>query len=640
MLDPNALSQLSQLKTEIVASKDYAEGTVAATSGRYGFVRTDDGRDAFLSPDKMDRLLPGDRVKIVIVKNKKDKNEAEVEKLLSSELTKFVGQYRIKGAGHFVVPSGAKFTRWIFVPPAQRKGSKEGDYVVAKVARHPFKDGKAQANVVFRIGQPNDDFIEHKYTKAKYDLNYRSDGAIQEQMDAIQARIESTELGDRADHSDTAFFTIDSASTLDMDDALSVTQHDDGNYTLAVAIADPSSFISNSSPLGKRSQKSSQSCYLLGGTVPMLPSVLSHNTFSLEQEKLRPALLCELDIAATGEVTSSRFQLTKIRSHSKLSYLQVSEFLDTTEGTVPEELKAQLTILKELAGIRRAYREEHYLVAADQDDFDFQLDKQGKIESIARRQRNSAQKLVEESMIAANIAAGELLAKHNTGLHLIHNGFRPERIGEAHAVLKEDAIEHNDLTDLSGFVHLHKSLSKSKETAALIPPLRRMMQTGELSTNPSPHMSMGVAHYANITSPIRRFADLYNHWCLQSILSESKAPTLSDTEVADLNESVRNGRQADRELQQWLVCQYVKSLLGSSSSGRIRIITQQGFGVKLNDNGIEGFVLFSKGVDKSYDAKRMTLTVGDHCYRIDDDVDIVIKDVDFDKRRIAFTLPE
>jgi len=81
MFDPNTLAQLNKLKTDIQSSKDYAEGTVAATSGRFGFVRTDDGRDAFLSPEKMDRLLHGDRVKVSITENDKGKLEAEKKRL-------------------------------------------------------------------------------------------------------------------------------------------------------------------------------------------------------------------------------------------------------------------------------------------------------------------------------------------------------------------------------------------------------------------------------------------------------------------------------------------------------------------------------------------------------------------------------
>ncbi len=644
MLDPQALAKLSQLKSDIQATKDYAEGTVAATSGRFGFVRTDDGRDVYLSPDKMDRLLPGDRVKINVLTHKDGKLEAELEKLLDSELKKFVGQYRVKGAGHFVAPSGGQFNRWIFVPPAQRKNIKQGDFVIAKIAKHPYRDGRAQANIVFRIGQPNDDFIEHKYTKAKYELNYRSDGAHQKQTEHIQAQFGEPAGDIRKDSLDLVFFTIDSAATLDMDDALHVARDDStGNFTLTVAIADPSSFIDIDSPLARQAQSCSQSVYLLGGTVPMLPASLAHHAFSLEPEKMRPALVCSMEIDGTGQILNATFSFSSVRSQHKLNYEQVAAFLDAPETageSVPEDVKAPLQLALELAKLRRQYRETHYLVTEDHDDYDFQIDAKGKINAISRRQRNSAQQLVEEAMIAANITAGEFLAEHKLGLHTILRGFREERIGEVKALLKEETIAHEALNSLSGHVALMKALRADEAKSRLIPALRRTMQGGELSSSTEPHLGMGLAHYATITSPIRRFADLYNHWCIQSILTESSAPTLTEDSLLKLNEQIRTGRQADRELQQWLICQYVESQLGAKATGRIRIVTQHGFGVKLTENGIEGFVLFGKDTQKTFDAKRLTLTVGEQTYRIDDEVDVLIKSVDMDKRRIGFELGE
>lgn len=638
MLDPNALAQLNQLKSDIQASKDYAEGTVAATSGRFGFVRTDDGRDVFLSPEKMDRVLHGDRVKISVSENSKGKLEADLEKLLNSDISKFVGQYRVKGAGHFVAPSGTQFNRWIFIPPNQRKGSKDGDYVVAKMSRHPYKDGKAQANVVFRIGQPNDDFIEHKYTKAKYDLNYRTSDAFNNQAKTTAELIDREEFGQREDLSELGFVTIDSASTLDMDDAL-YAEEIDGTFTLYVAIAAPSQFIEQQSPIAAQARKSGQSVYLLGGTVPMLPAQLAHHGFSLEEGKKRPALVAKLTISKTGEVTGSSFSQATIKSQHKLSYDQVADFLENkNDEDIAEETQSCLNTLLTIATLRRQWRDEHYLINDDQGDFEYRLDGKGHIESIELRARNVAQQIVEEAMIATNIEAGIFLQQANSGLHTVHQGFREDRIGEVHALLKEEEKDSDDINTLEGHVRLMKMLAADEEKAKLIPALRRMMQASELSPAANPHLGLGVPAYATITSPIRRYADLFNHWCIAAIINGQNAPKLTETELEALNENIRNGRQADRELQQWLICIYTSALKGESAQGKIRIVTQQGFGVKLESNGIEGFVLFDKKTEKSFDAKRMTLTVADQTYYIGDEVSIKIDAIDMDKRRIAFSL--
>lgn len=638
MLDSSALSQLSQLKSDIQASKDYAEGTISATGGRFGFVRTDDGRDAYLAPEKMDRVLAGDRVKISIVTNDQGKLEANLEAYFSSEISKFVGQYRIKGKGHFVVPLGGKFNRWIFVPPKQRKGAKDGDYVVAKMSKHPYKDGKAQANVLFRVGAPDDAFIEHKFVKAKYELNYRSEDKVKAQSEDIAKTVETLSDENRINLCDKDFVTIDSASTLDMDDALSVEKTDEG-FVLFVAIADPGSFIQNGSPLAQQAQKAGQSVYLLGGAVPMLPSHLAHHTFSLEEEKVRPALVCEIHIAADGKITTFSFKRALIRSKHKLSYEQVADFLENENNSVPADIEANLRLLKTMSDARRQERNTNSLVSDDHADYDYSLNQRGHIENIVARPRNLAQQIVEESMIATNICAGKYLAENKLGLHSTHKGFREDRLGEVKALLKEEEIPADDINDYSQHIALMKTLASSEKLSVLIPPLRRMMQAAEMSTTPSAHLGLGLENYAPITSPIRRFTDLHNHWCIISSLSEDQtAPPFNETNVNALNETNRNGRQADRELQQWLSCIYTQNLLNTVAKGQIRIVTQQGFGVKLIKNGIEGFVLFDKKTEKNFDAKRMTLTVNDRVFRIGDEVEITIKSVDMDKRRIAFEL--
>ncbi|MFT7558732.1 MAG: exoribonuclease-2 [Flavobacteriales bacterium] len=641
MLDPSVLSQLTQLKTDIQASKEYAEGSVAATNGRFGFVRLDDGRDAFLSPDKMDRLLPGDRVRVCLKENDKGKLEADVEKLLSSELERYVGQYRVKGAGHFVVPTGIHFNRWVFIPPQSRKGAKDGDFVIARISRHPQRDGKTQAKVVFKIGQPDESSIEHKYVKAKYELNQKPNDDVRIQSTEIQKTVEDGDLGERHDYSELPFVTIDSPMTLDMDDAIAIKTHDDGSSILYVAIADPGSQITQGSALAKQAERNTQSVYLLGGAVSMLPPALAHYTFSLEEGKKRPALVCEISVAADGTITESTFKKGLICSRHKLNYDQVGEYLQSRDNTiVPDDVSEALVQLEVLSKLRRAYREKNYLILDEHIDYDYNLGDNGKIDNVKIRPRNAAHQIVEEAMVACNLSAGEFLGKNNTGLFNSHAGFREERIGEALAVLKEENVECADINSYDGHLALIKTLAADDELSKLIPPLRRMMQNSELSFTHGPHLGMGVPAYATVTSPIRRFADLYNQWCIHAIIDGTPVPDNGQERSDAINAQLQLGRQADRELMQWLITQYTEGLIGQTAEGKIRIVTQQGFGVRMSDTGIEGFILFPKKTEKKYDAKRMTLEVKGTNYRMEQVVKVKIVSVDMDKRRIALDLAD
>lgn len=645
MLDKSVLSQLTQLKADIEASKEYATGTVAGTNGRYGFVRLADGRDAFLAPEKMDRLLAGDEVKVCLVENKQGKLEAELEKLIRSPLRRFVGQYRVRGAGHFVVPIGETSKRWIFVPPKSRKYSKEGDFVIAEVNQHPYKDGKAQARVVFRIGQPDEPYIEQKYVKAKYDLNQRPANDLTAQLASIEDSFAQESFGDRKDFTHLNFVTIDAETTMDMDDAIVVEEGENGKQLLHVAIADPATFITPESSLAKSAQQATQTVYLIGGSVPMLPKRLSNYCFSLQEQKNRPALVCSITIESDGAIGDYQFNVGIIKSKYKLSYTNVAAFLeDTNAQAIPDDIKKSVKSLHDVAMARRKYRKEHNIVSQDHPDYDYQINDHGKIESITFRPRNTAQQVVEEAMLSINHCAGSFLAKNNAGIHVRHAGFREDRLGEVKALLKEEDIECElDITTLEGYIALIKKLEAHDTKKHLLAPLRRLTKAGELSLASSAHLGMGMSHYATMSSPIRRFADLYNHWCIKDILSDSpnddvKKHSINEQALERISETIDKCRQADRELQKWLITDFTQSVIGTIGLGKIRIVTQQGFGVRLNELGIDGFILFDKKTPKKFDAKRMTLTVGEETYSLEQEVSVVVKSVDTEKKRIAFEL--
>ena len=643
MLDKNSIAQLSQLKQDILASKDVAEGTVVGTAGRFGFVKLDDGRTAFLNPEKMQKVLPGDRVRVNVVRNAKDQLEADFEAFLAASLTRFVGQYRIKGNAHFVAPTDKGVNRWIFLPPQNRPKCKEGDYVLAEIAKHPFDDGKAAAKIISHIGAEGSNFLHHNIVIAKYGLSrFWAKDAMAQAKSCESAAVPET----LRDLTHLPLVTIDSASTKDMDDALCTEAVEGGGWKLWVSIADPASFIAPGSFIAKSARYFSQTVYLPGRVLPMLPEGLATGAFSLQPEQLRAAITCEIDIAADGTLTGYEFSLAKIQSQKKLTYQQVAAWLDGDEQELSEcsdAIKDSIKALYDCATVRCEYRQKHHFVADDQADFDWTLNKQGFIESITKRARNKAHRLVEEAMVAANLCGGEFLAKNNTGIFATQTGFRPERLGEVKALLREELGEDfsgEDIDTPEGFLKLMHHLRGDDSYRHLLAPLRRFTLNAELADKPLPHLGMGVMHYAPITSPIRRYADLCNHWSIHQLLKHGKPQSQPAKLLEQLLLSLDNSRQASRELEQTLVCEYLSRHLDQQSAGTIRIVTQQGFGVRLNDTGMEGFVQIPKQVEKTFDAKRMTLTVADTCYALDAEVSVRVAAVDREKRRVKLELTD
>ncbi|AWF82061.1 RNAse R [Microbulbifer sp. A4B17] len=642
MLNADALKQLSQLKTDIRSSKEFAEGRVRGSNGKFGFVELDDGREAFLPPNEMERVFPGDRVRVSLSEENKGKLAAELDALLDSQLDYLVGQYVQRGQGHFIQPTQNGLSRWIFLPPKARGKAQPGEFIACKVNRHPFKDGRAQAKVETVIGKPDMPGIEHAYVVAQFKLPEQFGTGAQKQADTIAERL-SKVTSERTDLSKLGFATIDAETTRDMDDALAVSSRD-GGWTLHIAIADPSSVIDENSPLDKEAFNRAHSQYLPGETLPMLPRNLCENLFSLVPGELRPALVIHIDIDSDGTIGNSRYEFAAIRSQHKLSYEQVSRFIEGDDSAVPQEQQDSLRNLAAVYEARAAYRASHSLAMEDRPDYEILLNDQRKIEHIEKQERNIAQRMVEEAMLATNISMGGKLAKIEQGCFSVHLGFREERMGEVRSLLKELLPEHAeaDLGQLEHYLSLVKHLENHEEPQMknLLAVLKRMLRPGQLDNKVGAHLGLGLEAYATVTSPIRKYNDLHNHRVLRAAALGEKASTLADDKIESLQESLIRGRQANRALEQWLYAQFIEKKVGQEFTGKITLVNGAGIGVRLDDFGIDGFVRMNgdKKNLPAFDGKHLVLTHNEKRFHLEQEVSVKVASVDVDKRRIAFEL--
>ena len=644
MLNADALKQLNQLKTDIRSSKEFAEGRVRGSNGKFGFVVLDDGREAFLPPPEMERVFPGDRVRVSLNEDEKEKGKlsAELDSLIESELKYLVGQYVQRGQGHFIQPSQNGFSRWIFLPPRARGKAQPGEFIACSVNRHPFKDGKAQARVESVIGKPDMPGIEHAFVVAQHRLSEQFSDAALKQAEEIKGKLDSV-TAERKDLSEYGFATIDAASTRDMDDALAVTTRD-GGWTLHIAIADPSSLIEADSPLDKEAFKRAHSQYLPGETLPMLPRDLCEHLFSLVEGELRPVLAAHIDIDQDGSIGPAKYEFGAIRSQAKLSYEQVSKFIDGDDSAVPAEQMESLRNLAALSAARAEYRAGHSLLMEDRPDYAIYLNDKRKIERIEKQERNVAQRMVEEAMLATNIAMGHQLAELQQGCFSVHLGFRDERMGEVKSLLKEFLPEHaeKDLHQRENYLALVKYLETHDEPQMrnILAVLKRMLRPGQLSNTAGAHLGLGLDAYATVTSPIRKYNDLHNHRVLRAAVTKQQCKALGDAQIEAMQDSLIRGRQANRALEQWLYTQFMQDKVGQEFSGKVTLVNGAGLGVRLDDNGIDGFVRLNGNKKKlpKFDGKHLILTHDEQTYQLEQPVTVKVASVDVDKRRIALEL--
>lgn len=641
MLDKNALSQLKSLKQEIQKSTPRHEGRIRATSGRFGFVNTEEGEQFFVAPDEMEKVLPGDQVAFRVEPAGEGKEQAIIESVISTDITEFFGTYIIRGKGHFIEPDHNGLNRWIFVPPAKRMKAEDGDLVRGHISKHPFPHGKAQADIDEIIGKRGEAHIETRFTKAKWSLADTFAEDVTAEVSALVANGIEQAATDRTDLTHLPFVTIDSASTRDIDDALCAEAHSQG-WTLWVGIADPSAVISSGSALDKAAAERATSVYFPDEVIPMLPAELSEQLCSLQENENRLAMVVELKLQEDGSIEQVNIHQALIRSHAKLSYNQVAAFIDGDQAEIPAELHGPLVHLDACARALSQWRKTHCLIMDERPDFKLVFEDNGKVREIVRIERNQAHRLVEESMLACNRAVASWLAEKGSGFFIEHSGVRTERTGEVAALLKEHLpLERKpEFGTLEQYVSLMQQADQSASELPLRTIVSRQLERSNLSLEAKPHLGLGFQYYTTFTSPLRKYNDLLIHRIVRQLLT-GETPTLPDTDVLTAIQGQQtaariSANQSENWMKlQWLETQDKEQVL----SGTIVHMNSATITVRLDDSGIEGTIDRRKaGKEWTFDTKTISHYSESGRYVLGQSIKVKIKDIQPQARTARFNL--
>ena len=272
-------------------------------------------------------------------------------------------------------------------------------------------------------------------------------------------------------------------------------------------------------------------------------------------------------------------------------------------------------------------------------------DEQGRITAIVRQDRNDAHRLVEECMLAANRSAALWLREKrgtDRALYNGHAGFREERLESIGKLVDHALPEYSDVSvqELDGYRRVLSAASKADGPLPLRSIMARMLQPGELSAEPRPHFGLGFDCYSTFTSPLRKYNDLVVQRCIRACLDNSSGGDLSDDAIAQLQEKLRNVRQASRQMEQWLQYQYLaKQPSEQTYAGHIAHLNGGGFTVELHDSGISGFVEARSIPEKlSFDADTLRLYNDQQNYQLEQAVTVKVAEIDPFQRKLLFTL--
>ena len=638
MLQDNPL--LAQLKQQLHSQTPRAEGVVKATEKGFGFLEVDAQKSYFIPPPQMKKVMHGDRVTAVI-HTEKDRESAEPEVLIEPFLTRFVGKVAKKDDRLSIIPDHPLLRDAI--PCRAERGVehdfKEGDWAVAEMRRHPLKGDRGfYAELTQFITFGDDHFVPWWVTLARHNLEKEApEGAATEMRDEGLARRDLTALN---------FVTIDSASTEDMDDALYVEEAADGKLLLTVAIADPTAWIAEGTRLDDSAKIRAFTNYLPGFNIPMLPRELSDNLCSLRANEVRPVLACQMTVAADGTIEENiTFFAAIIESKAKLVYDEVSDWLENSGSWTPENdaIADQIRLLQRICLSRSEWRKTHALVFKDRPDYRFILGEKGEVLEIVAEPRRIANRIVEESMIAANICAARVLRdKLGFGIYNVHTGFDPANSEALAALLKthDVHVDPQEVLTLDGFCKLRRELD-AQPSGFLDSRIRRFQSFAEISTEPGPHFGLGLEAYATWTSPIRKYGDMVNHRLLKAIVKGESIARPGDETTVQMAERRRLNRMAERDVGDWLYARYLKDKAGTETRFAAEIIdvSRGGMRVRLVDNGAVAFIPapFLHAVRDELVCSQENGTVqikGEQAYKVTEVIDVTIAEVRMETRSV------
>ncbi len=634
---------LSALKKQFEKDKVQKEGTVKATDRGFGFLEVD--RDSyFIAPDDMRKVVHGDRISAFIENDDQGRQRAVPCKLSESFLKRFVARAVVSSGRLMCIPDHPNIRVHINCDDRREDKKlpvKSGDFVVCMLTKHALKDGEFRADIIERICQKNDPRAPWTVSLRRYDL------PLKEPEDQDFPFLEGSYA--REDLTAMPFVTIDSAHTQDMDDALYCERNEDG-FKLTVAIADPTGYIAEGSELDAYAARRAFSVYLPGQDIPMLPRILSQNLCSLREGQERPVIAGTFLVSKDGAIDFSKtsFCLGTIKSQGKLVYDEVSDWFEGKEGAVfnpSEQVAAVLKTLAEFTDARDRYRSTHAAPFRNKPDYDFILKEDGSLDHIEIEYRRIANRIVEESMITANVCAGSLLAeKLNCGVFNTHAGFDTDRLEDIVKLLEQEHCPYDPATlnTLEGYNAIRR-FAVAQSSPYMDCRIRRLQAYSEISIAPGPHYALGVQNYATWTSPIRKYGDMVNHRLLKSLIVAAAHPKMPDSQtLATMNLARRTNRMAERDVRDWLYVDYLEPDIEKKTvfKGEVFDISRGGMRVTLDDNGAMVFVPFSfMSPDRdsmTLDADLgMALVKGECVLKLGDPLEVRIIEVDHETRSVT-----
>lgn len=578
-------------------------GTIKRLSKTFGFAeRTDDNSEVFIPGKFLLGSMPGDKVLLNLIPSRTGSPEAEVISVLEEATAQISGVLTADAGRYYIIPD-TMTKNPIKVFDNDCGTSKPGDKVIAEIVYRGLRHSEHKAKIISGFGS-----AEKASSCAMAVLI--SNGikpvfppdVIKEAQKLSFAGVHDYDFNNRLDLRDETIFTIDSADSKDLDDAISVEKTKNG-YTLGVHIADVSHYVKANSPLDNEALERGTSVYYANRVIPMLPKELSNGICSLNPEENRLAFSAIINLNSNAEIVNYEFRKSVICSRVKGVYSEINSILDNsandeiinkyrcTGSTIP--------LMNELADILIENRKKRGAPQLETTESKLIIDENDICVGVKPRTRGKSEQIIEEFMLLANQCAANLARTKNIPfVYRIHEDPSVDKIDAMKQYLTSLNIQYKPFSKAkpSTFADILVENKDNPKFPVINTILLRSMSKAKYSNEPIGHFGLALEDYAHFTSPIRRYPDLSIHRILTDLLAGYDQKWLNKRYSGFSLKSSEHSSAAEltatnveRSCEDCYMAEYMLSHIGEEFSGIISSVTDFGLYVEL-ENTVEGLV--------------------------------------------------
>lgn len=583
-----------------MAKHKVLNGTIKRHPDGFGFFIPDDTThpDVYIPRHHMQSVMTNDRVSVqAYAERGGDRFNGEIIEVLERGLKQLVGRfYEVNDAYGIIRDEGKGWGEDLRIPIEFTLGAKDKELVAADIISFPGEKGGFKGKIIEVIGDSMDPMNDIKRVIMSQGIPNTFSKSCLDEATKFQENPQEKDFKGRTDIRHLDLITIDGATAKDFDDAVYCETNEEG-FLLYVAIADVSHYVKLHSAIDKDAYVRGTSVYFPNFVVPMLPEILSNGLCSLNPHVPRLCLVAEMQFDFTGDMIKSNFYEAVMESKARVTYGETQEIIDGQEIEKFKHVTSAVLRLKDLAKLLMAKRFKEGSMDLEIPETELVIDASGVPIDIIRSERLFAHRLIEEMMLAANVAVATFFSKKEIpALYRIHEPPNEKAL----KALERHISNFGGKSKLEGGL-LQKRISRALEEFAGKPQAQilniltlRSMSQAKYHMDNVGHFGLGFEFYTHFTSPIRRYPDLIVHRLIKNLIGVKGYLLMSEDDLLTsgtiLSACEQRAAKSERQIHAIKKARFMEKHVGEEFDGIISSVTKFGVFVLLREFDVDGLV--------------------------------------------------